>query len=108
MNRQDVKVEKGLHYHLGLRYEGEYHNGKTNGMWIITKNGDLVSTCELLDDIPCGMMEIFNQEGDLIFRKGCNTDENKNDVYDGKELKKLLLNYYLCDVEELWRFEDES
>jgi hypothetical protein len=35
-------IEKGLHYHKGYRYVGQYKDGLEDGEWIITKNDVLL------------------------------------------------------------------
>jgi len=106
--KKDIKIEKGLHYHNGWKYEGEYHNGKTNGNWSVFKDGDLVSTIELKDKILNGVVDFYNNEGDVIFRRVFDNGkmlETLGDINPNKEIMNELFTSIL-DEKDLWMLED--
>ena len=91
-------IEKGLHYHRGYRYEGQYKDELEDGEWIITKNDVLFSTCEFKQGFQDGEMKIYNENDEIIclvvFDKG-EMLETLADILNVKEMMRVLEKLWL-------------
>ncbi len=101
-------IEKGLHYHLGYKYQGQYKDRLEDGEWIITKNDVLFSTCEFKQGFQDGEMKIYNENDEIIclvvFDKG-EMLETLADIINVKEMMRVL---DLKPTSEAVRMRDNS
>ena len=102
-------IEKGLHYHRGYRYEGQYKDELEDGEWIITKNDVLFSTCEFKQGFQDGEMKIYNENDEIIclvvFDKG-EMLETLADILNVKEMMRVLDLKPTDNPNELWKIGD--
>ena len=102
-------IEKGLHYHRGYRYVGQYKDGLEDGEWIITKNDVLFSTCEFKQGFQDGEMKIYNENDEIIclvvFDKG-EMLETLADILNVKEMMRVLDLSPTDNPEDLWKIGD--
>jgi hypothetical protein len=102
-------IEKGLHYHRGYRYVGQYKDGLEDGEWIITKNDVLFSTCEFKQGFQDGEMKIYNENDEIIclvvFDKG-EMLETLADILNVKEMMRVLDLKPTDNPNELWKIGD--
>ena len=86
-------IEKGLHYHRGYRYEGQYKDELEDGEWIITKNDVLFSTCEFKQGFQDGEMKIYNEDTEiiclLVYTKGEKVD-TLGDIINVKQIERVI------------------
>ena len=103
-------IEAGLHYHLGIRYEGKYKDGLENGTWTMTLNDVLCSTCEFKKGFMDGEMKLFNEDGDIIylgvFDKGIGLETLAN-IVNVKEITRVL-NDLSKNYDDIWKIEDNG
>jgi len=104
-------IEKGLHYHRGYRYEGQYKDELEDGEWIITKNDVLFSTCEFKQGFQDGEMKIYNENDEIIclvvFDKG-EMLETLADILNVKEMMRVLDLSPTDNPNELWKIGDDG
>ena len=104
-------IEKGLHYHRGYRYVGQYKDGLEDGEWIITKNDVLFSTCEFKQGFQDGEMKIYNENDEIIclvvFDKG-EMLETLADILNVKEMMRGLDLSPTDNPNELWKIGDDG
>ena len=104
-------IEKGLHYHRGYRYEGQYKDELEDGEWIITKNDVLFSTCEFKQGFQDGEMKIYNENDEIIclvvFDKG-EMLETLADILNVKEMMRVLDLKPTDNPNELWKIGDDG
>ena len=104
-------IEKGLHYHRGYRYVGQYKDGLEDGEWIITKNDVLFSTCEFKQGFQDGEMKIYNENDEIIclvvFDKG-EMLETLADILNVKEMMRVLDLKPTDNPNELWKIGDDG
>ncbi|MBT6113799.1 MAG: hypothetical protein HOH03_09345 [Candidatus Marinimicrobia bacterium] len=104
-------IEKGLHYHRGYRYVGQYKDGLEDGEWIITKNDVLFSTCEFKQGFQDGEMKIYNENDEIIclvvFDKG-EMLETLADILNVKEMMRVLDLSPTDNPNELWKIGDDG
>ena len=102
-------IEKGLHYHKGYRYVGQYKDGLENGLWTITKTDVLVSTMDFKEGFQDGELKIFNEAGEIIclvvFDKG-EMCETLADIINVKEMMRVLDLSPTDNPEDLWKIGD--
>jgi hypothetical protein len=87
-------IEKGLHYHLGYKYQGQYKDGLEEGLWTITNTNDvLISDMEFKKGFQDGELKIYNEDGEIIclvvFDKG-ESCETLADILNVKEMTRVL------------------
>jgi len=106
-------IEKGLHYHLGYKYKGQYKDRLEDGEWIITKNDVLFSTCEFKQGFQDGEMKMFNEAGEIIcfvvFDKG-EKCETLADILNVKEMTRVLedLSKNYTDIWKVNNIDDDE
>jgi|SaaInlV_165m_DNA_1040744.scaffolds.fasta_scaffold39953_1 antitoxin component YwqK of YwqJK toxin-antitoxin module len=107
-------IEKGLHYHLGYRYEGMYKNGLEDGTWIITNSNDvLISDMEFKKGFQDGELKIYNEDGEticlVVYTKGEKVD-TLADIINVKEITRVLedLSNNYVDIWKTNNIEDED
>ena len=103
-------IEKGLHYHLGYRYEGMYKNGLEDGTWIITNSNDvLISDMEFKKGFQDGELKIYNEDGEticfVVFDKG-EMCETLADIVNVGEMMRVLDLKPTDNPNELWKIGD--
>ena len=102
-------IEKGLHYHKGYRYVGQYKDGLEKGLWTITKTDVLVSTMDFKEGFQDGELKIFNEAGEIIclvvFDKG-EMCETLADIINVKEMMRVLDLSPTDNPEDLWKIGD--
>ena len=102
-------IEKGLHYHKGYRYVGQYKDGLEKGLWTITKTDVLVSTMDFKEGFQDGELKIFNEAGEIIclvvFDKG-EMCETLTDIINVKEMMRVLDLSPTDNPEDLWKIGD--
>ena len=102
-------IEEGLHYHLGIRYQGQYKDGLENGTWTMTLNDVLCSTCEFKKGMMDGEMKIYNEDGEticfVVFDKG-EMCETLADILNVEEMMRVLDLKPTDNPNELWKVGD--
>jgi hypothetical protein len=102
-------IEKGLHYHNGYRYTGNYKDKLEDGLWTITKTDVLVSTMDFKEGFQDGELKIFNEAGEIIclvvFDKG-EMCETLADIINVKEMMRVLDLSPTDNPEDLWKIGD--
>jgi len=106
-----MKEEKGLHYHLGYRYEGMYKNGLEDGRWKITNSNDvLISDMEFKKGFQDGELKIYNEDGEticlVVYTKGEKVD-TLADIINVKEITRVL-NDLSRNYNDIWKIEDNG
>ena len=107
-------IEKGLHYHLGYRYEGMYKNGLEDGTWIITNSNDvLISDMEFKKGFQDGELKIYNEDGEticlVVYTKGEKVD-TLADIINVKEITRVLedLSNNYVDIWKVNNIDDDE
>ena len=106
-------IEDGLHYHLGIRYQGQYKDGLETDEWIMTLNDILLSTCEFKKGMMDGEMKIYNEDGEticlVVYTKGEKVD-TLADIINVKEITRVLedLSNNYVDIWKTNNIEDED
>jgi len=103
-------IEKGLHYHLGIRYEGQYKDGLENGTWTMTLNDVLCSTCEFKKGMMDGEMKIYNEDTEiiclLVYTKGEKVD-TLGDIINVKQIERVI-ELLGNKMDDLWKIDDDG
>ena len=98
-------IEEGLHYHLGIKYEGQYKAGLENGTWTMTLNDVLCSTCEFKKGMMDGEMKIYNEDTEiiclLVYTKGEKVD-TLADIVNVKEIDRVI-ELLGNKMDDLWK-----
>ena len=101
-------IEEGLHYHLGIKYEGKYKDGLENGTWTMTLNDVLCSTCEFKKGMMDGEMKIYNEDTEiiclLVYTKGEKVD-TLTDIVNVKEIDRVI-ELLGNKMDDLWKIGD--
>ena len=108
--KEHIIEEIGMHYHMGIRYQGLYRDGMESGEWKMTKDNVLLSTCDFKNGFMDGDMKLYNEGseiiGHLVYTKG----EKVNtlaDLVNVKEIERVLEDLSK-DYHNLWRIEDSG
>ena len=104
-------IEKGLHYHLGYRYEGMYKNGLEDGTWIITNSNDvLISDMEFKKGFQDGELKIYNEDGEticlVVYTKGEKVD-TLGDIINVKQIERVI-ELLGNKMDDLWKIDDDG
>ena len=103
-------IEDGLHYHLGIRYQGQYKDGLETDEWIMTLNDILLSTCEFKKGMMDGEMKIYNEDTEIIclvvYIKGEKVDTLGN-IINVKEIERVI-ELLGNKMDDLWKIDDDG
>ena len=101
-------IETGLHYHLGIKYQGQYKDGLEDGTWTMTLNDVLCSTCEFKKGMMDGEMKIYNEDTEiiclLVYTKGEKVD-TLGDIINVKEIERVI-ELLGNKMDDLWKIGD--